>query len=472
MKNFSIGLVEMANPDLLNIYSFVSKIPRGVPLLAAELIREGFSDIDCFIESIQRFKMWELMRYDIIGFGIITCTADPTYAMIRKLRENGYRGIIIVGGPHATALPEESLAVGADIVVRHEGDKTLPQLALALERKENWKAVLGISFTQNDQVQNNPDQPFLTEEELSALPLPAFRTIRGYRKMRQIALTFSRGCPHKCEFCAVEAMFGPIYRFTSVESRLRMLFQLKTEYPEFWKKAVIFFADDNFHGDFRGKPITREFLIRMPRENLIPPKRWLCQMYVVDGNNEETVELMAKAGSDTVCLGIESANPATLDAFKKRQTMEQIKIGLANFRKYGIKTLVMIIAGADTDTRKSFFQSIKCLNEWHATYLQIVELLPLPETKLTQSLDEEGREYSHNYNLLNGMHVVMKSKLMSIREAWFCLYGGSFWFYFLTPHAFGLIVRHPVSYFVMVSLVIYQAFKWIGERLFAKTSPC
>ena len=457
-----IALVELASRDYLDVYAIIG-MHRGVPLLAAILEQSGHL-VDCFVETIEKFEWSKLTSYDMVGFGIISCTANPTYAMIEKLREAGYQRKILVGGPHATELPEESLAAGADVVVRHEGDRTLPQLIGAIEKGESLDSVLGITWMEDGNIRHNPDQVFLTEAELSVLPLPSFRSIVGYQKMKQISLTFSRGCPFACEFCAVEAMFGPGYRFASVDWRISQLRTLKAEYPEIWQNCSVFFDDDNFYGDKRGKAITLEMLKQIIIEHLILPLGWFCQMRVADGTPKVS-RLMKQAGSTMACLGIESVNVDTLKALHKGQTPDEIEKGLKNLHEAGIETLAMTIAGTDTDTFWSFFRGIRQLAKWGITYLQIVVMVPLPGTKMVCRFEAEGRRFSQNLDHYNGMHVVMNPKKMSRLGVWMALYLVTFWFYFISVNGRRLIRKHFRDYIRMIRITFLQGLKCTWQTI-------
>ncbi len=451
-----IALVELASVDYLNVYAPI-KMPRGIQLLAAILEQSGHS-VDCFAETVQKFKWSELTDYDMVGFSAISCTVRPTYAMIGRLKRAGYQGTIVVGGPHATALAYEALIAGADVVVRHEGDRTLPQLIGAIERKEGLEGVPGISWRKEGQTKHNPDQALLTEEELSKLPLPAFRTIRGWQKMRQISITFSRGCPFACDFCAVEAMFGPKYRFASTDWRIAQLEALRAQYPAIWQNCAIFFADDNFFGSRQGQAITIKMLEQMITMDLIPPKGWFCQMRVTDASSAVT-KLMKQAGCKMVCLGIESVAADTLKAFGKGQNPEQIKEGQDHLHEAGIETLPMTIAGADTDTFWSFFSGIRQLARWGVTYLQIAIMVPLPGTKMTARFIANERRFSQNLDRYNGMHVLLKPKKMSKIGVWMALYLVTIWFYFFAGNGRRLFKKHFRFYLKMIKAAFLQVLK-------------
>ncbi len=451
-----VALVELSSRDRLNIYALI-KMARGIPLLAAILKPLGHS-VDCFVETIQKIDWRELLDYDLVGFSIISCTANPTYVMIKELRKAGYKGKILVGGPHATVLPNESLEAGADAVVRHEGDKTFPALLQAIELNSCWENVLGISWkTQTDVYLHNPDRELLTRKELSDLPLPAFETIRGHQKIHQLPLMFSRGCPYDCVFCAVRSFFGT-YRFTTADSRIQQLRTLRDIYPWFWENCTIFFADDNFFGTQESQLITKEMLRRMKAENLIPPKGWVCQMRVADADLGNA-QLLKNAGCIVVCLGIESIDAIALKSIHKGQTQEDIRKGLANLHRQGIDTLAMTIAGIDTDTFWSFFRGIRKLREWGITYLQILAMVPLPGTKMTNQLLEKKVKFSRNYDHYNGMHVLIKPARMSMFSVWMSVYFVTIWFYFFTTHGLKLFTKRSKYYLKMMFIMFRQTYK-------------
>lgn len=422
-----IALVEMVGIEHFNIYT-LTRMPRGITLLAAIMRILGY-EVDCYVGSIRKIKRRDLMSYDMVGFSAISCTVNPTYEMIKKLRQKGYKGQIVVGGPHATALPNESLSCGANVVVRHEGDKTFPELVAAINAESQLDNIAGISWIKDNVVRNNPDRPFLTEQELSELPFPALDTIVGLDRMNIVPLTFSRGCPYGCEFCGVEGMYGARYRAASLDWRLGQLKTLKYEYPGIWQRCAIFFTDDNLNGTPRTKKITVDMLEAMIRENLVSPNGFICQMKVTD-IKPELAKLLKDTNCLFVCLGIESVDDENLELMDKQQTAQEIQNALNILKEYGVDALAMTIVGTDLDTFWSFWHSIRLLKKWGITYLQVLALVPLVGTKMTRRLEAEGRQFNRNYDKHNGEHPVIKAKRISKFGIWAAVYLiGFVWFY-------------------------------------------
>ena len=422
-----IALVEMAGIERFNIYT-LTRMPRGIALLAAIMKIFGYK-VDCYVESVKKIKWKDLMDYDLVGFSAISCTINPTCKMIKKLRAKGYKGKIVVGGPHTTVSPEELLFEGANVVVRHEGDKTFPELVATMNAGTQLHDVQGITWIEDGVIRSNPDRPFLTEQELSELPFPALESIRGLERLNLVPLTFSRGCPYGCEFCGVEDMYGRKYRAASLDWRLEQLTTFKYEYPGLWQTCPGFFTDDNLNGTPRTKKITVAMLEAMVRENLVPPKGFICQMKVTD-ITPELAKLLRDANCLFVCLGIESIDDANLELMDKQQTAQEIQNALNILKEYGVDALAMTIVGTDLDTFWSFWRSIRLLKKWGITYLQVLALVPLIGTKMTRRLEVEGRQFDRNYDKHNGMHPVIKAKRISKFGIWACVYLiGFVWFY-------------------------------------------
>lgn len=469
MKINKVAFGELQSSDYLDFYRLF-KMPRGIPYLAAQAKERGINAV-CYVGSVRKISIKELIKekYDLIGFSVITCTINPTVNMIKQLKRAGYGGPIIVGGPHATAKPEEVLmSSGADVAIRHEGDKTLFDVIQAYEevddiKKVNLKDIKGISYWLNGNIVHNlhdPKRDFLTPEELSALPPPAMETIIGYEKIKHFPIAFSRSCPMDCKFCYAKSMFGK-FRCASVESRMQRLEYFLSNFPN----VSLFFADDNFFGNMRiGKEMLNEIIAR----RLVFKKGWTCQMRVDDAS-PEIASLLKRAGCTSVCLGIESTDAETLKVLNKRQTVEDIEEGLRNLHAQGIKTLAMTIAGTDTDTFRSIFRGVRQLKKWGVTFIQILPLVPLPCTVLTyEMLHDEGRSFPVNNDRYNGMHVLIKPKKMTKFGVWSAVWIGYIWWYLLD---YKMWKEYRSEITKMVTLVILQCVKWFTQSVKERIVP-
>jgi len=133
---------------------------------------------------------------------------------------------VIVGGPHATFLPDKTLLECGfiDIIVRGEGEETIRELAEALEKGE-WERVKGIPFRKGNRVVSNEWRPFI--KDIDEIPFPSwdFLPMDKYQfcGQRYASMLASSGCPFNCSFCASPRLF---WVFGGVEAQKTLLKKL------------------------------------------------------------------------------------------------------------------------------------------------------------------------------------------------------------------------------------------------------
>ena len=224
---------------------------------------------------------------------------------------------ILFGGPHPTALPEESLQFG-DVVVTHEGDYTLP---LLLERLEDNLAGPASRRPAGGELsrpgwRNHPQSgPSLPDQRrtLRACLFPSIPTAIN-RGITHNVVNTSRGCPYECEFCSVIENFGRGFRFLSDDAAVALIrhtIQLNGK--------PIFFGDDIFAAN---RARTTRMLERLLAEGVKMP-RWFAQVRVETAQDRELLRLMKRANCAMVFVGLESVNEETLKLFKKHSTLEK-----------------------------------------------------------------------------------------------------------------------------------------------------
>jgi len=271
-------------------------------------------------------------------------------------------------------------------------------------------------------------------------------------------------------------MFGPVYRFASLEWRKSQWLELHDNYPELWYERLFFWTDDNCIGNEEGRKVTIQFLEWIIAEKLQPPKGFMCQMTVVDANDTELVALFAAAGCTLVCAGVETDNPETLREFNKPQSPDQIMIGLNNLHNAGIRVLAMTMAGADTDTRASVKASIRRLRkQGNITFLMVSALVAFPGTRMRWNLVREGRWLTPSLDNHSGLKVAVEpknKKKMTRFEVWLAVWENMAWFYLWTRHGRGLIWTNKKIAAKMIGLSIWQTVKgpylMLAERFMSR----
>jgi radical SAM superfamily enzyme YgiQ (UPF0313 family) len=376
-------------------------IPRlGTVLLATILKGRGYRTA-VFIEDIAKVDWKAVDGFSVVGISTITSTATRAYKLADSLKAKGKT--VIMGGPHTTFMPDEAL-MHADYVVRGEGEEALPALLAALEGKGSIEDIRGLSYKTDAGNVHNPANDFI--QDLCAHPAPDFSLVHGWSAKSIIPIATSRGCPFACSFCSVIQMFGRKYRFKGVERIIQELRPLVDK-----KNSFVFFIDDNFTAD---KKRTKELLKRVISEGL--RFQWSAQVRSDAAKDTELLRLMKESGCTNVYVGFESINPRTLEAYNKKQGIDDITHAISSFRENGIRIHGMFVFGSDTDDVETIRSTEKFARKQGIESVQFLILTPLPGTPVYKELSESGRVLHTEWSKYDAHHTVFRPALMSPSE--------------------------------------------------------
>jgi anaerobic magnesium-protoporphyrin IX monomethyl ester cyclase len=381
-------------PAGFHVYGLV-KLPRlGLPILGTILRNRGF-DVRIYCQDLQEIDYADLYQSDLVGISVTTSTAPGGYQLADRLAQRGIP--VIIGGPHATFLPDESLQ-HAPYCVRGEGEETIVELTDRLMEGAEPDDVAGLSYLRDGEARHNPSRDLV--HDLDSLPFPDLSLIQGHRRIRITPILTSRGCPFDCTFCSVTEMFGRKYRLRNSDSVIEELKQYTTK--------QVFFYDDNFAANRTRAKVLCEKLIRSGLT-----AGWSAQARVDVARDEELLRLMQRSGCFMLYVGLESVNPVTLDAFNKHQKVEEIEECIRKLHKYNIMVHGMFITGADDDEPQTIHDTVKFSLKNKIDTVQFSMLTPIPGTRLYRQLDKEGRIFSKDWALYDAHHVVFEPNKMT-----------------------------------------------------------
>jgi radical SAM superfamily enzyme YgiQ (UPF0313 family) len=323
--------------------------PLGILYLAAYLRRhiDGLilkATDGLLVGKEQTFQEVMAFEPDVLCVSMLTAVVLGGCELINRVRARLPNTLVIVGGPHATALPEEILArSAADVVVLGEGEETLTELiGLYLNNgtllTEDLSQVRGIAFRVGaKEAIRTPPRQYIAD--LDSIPFPArdllpMRAYRGYyfrKATPEWPMIFTRGCPYDCTFCAEEVwkLTKPVgaFRWRSPESVVDEMEELHYEYGVNEIQDV----SDEFNGHLGNSlAICEEKIGR----GLDIPWKTLLRAHPLP---EYLVRAMAEAGCWQASIGIESANQEVIDGIRKNFTMSQLHESLHLLQRYGIK---------------------------------------------------------------------------------------------------------------------------------------
>ncbi|MBI5233111.1 MAG: radical SAM protein [Deltaproteobacteria bacterium] len=141
--------------------------------------------------------------------------------------------------------------------------------------------------------------------------------------------------------------------------------------------------------------------------------RWTAQVRVEVAKDQELIDLMKASNCHTVYIGLESINPATLKAYNKKQSLEDIQNCIKILHKNRIRIHGMFVLGSDHDTADTIEDTLAFAKKNKLETVQFLILTPLPGTKQYRDLESEGRIISKDWSLYDAHHVVYEPRHMS-----------------------------------------------------------
>src|SRR3989344_1174414 len=177
--------------------------PLGIAYIAAVLKKELKVSMGQAIEHIKDFNP------DIIGLTAAPPTINKCFVIAEAVKKILSDSKIVIGGPHPTALPDESIKKDfIDFVAVGEGEMTMLELAKELMKKgkKDFRKIKGLVFKDKNRIIKNAPRERI--KDLDALPFPAFELLplekyasASSKCGRFITILTSRGCPGQCNYC-------------------------------------------------------------------------------------------------------------------------------------------------------------------------------------------------------------------------------------------------------------------------------
>ncbi len=396
-----IILIEPKAPDL-HIYSQF-KLPRLGPVILGTLMKKLGWEVQVVFEELQKMDFEAAYAADLVGISTITSTAPRAYAMADKIKQEGVP--VIMGGPHVTFLPEEALQ-HADFVIRGEGENALMAFIDAWEGDRDFSQVPGLSYQIGDKSIHNRREPGLCN--LDDLPYPDYSLLpqekRSHHFHKTIPVQTSRGCPFQCTFCSVTALFGRKYRFRSTQNIIDELRLYNSRLNH------IFFYDDNFAAN---RTRLKDLLSTMVQEGF--KFTWSAQARIDIAQDLDLLRLMKQSGCQIVYIGLESVNPSSLEAMKKKQSLNDMATALKIMRRHGIRVHGMFVYGFDEDDWPTIQKTVRFAKKFRLSSTQFLILTPLPGSEFYRRITSENRILFKDWALYDAHHVVFRPARLSLR---------------------------------------------------------
>ena len=316
-------------------------------------------------------------KYDLVGLTTTTVFANIAYKIADEFRSRGVT--VVIGGWHASALPEETKQ-HADSVVVGEADETWPQLLKDFENKKLKPFYIPIRPVNLD----------LIPHAKNVYPLE-----------NTIGIHATRGCPNGCEFCSITNMkYRRNYRMRPIKE---VIGEIRSS-----TNKVFAFQDASI-------TTNTEYTKKLFKELIPLNKKFSTMGNIHDLDDEELLKVAQEAGCYSWVIGFESINQKSLDTInKKKNKVKDFSRIIKKIQDYDMAVDGCFIFGFDFDTIDIFDETDNFIrkNNIKMSYLDV--LVPFPGTPIFERFEREGRILSKDWSKYDGHnYVVYQPKLMS-----------------------------------------------------------
>lgn len=397
--------------------------PISLSLIAAVLERENFQVklYDCIAQKINWPSLAEIIKKEK-PFLLICNTATPSIQSDLSLALLAKEIIPTIKtaffGIHVSALSDECFTMQpeVDFIIRGEPEMTTKQLVCYLRDGSKIDEVDGISYKSNGKVKHNKDRKPI--ENLDELPYPSWHLVDiGCYPMPLSGEPFlmvatSRGCPHKCIFCAAKEYYGASLRLRNPKSVADEMV---------W--ALDNFGVDQFLFWSESFTLSKKFVKGVCDEIIATGKRfrWVCNSRT-DSVNRELLSLMKEAGCWMIGYGIESGNQEILEMVGKSTTVKQAENAVTWAKEVGLEVTGHLIVGLPGEDEKTINETIQFAKQLKLDYAQFYCAVPFPGSRLYSIAKNNGwintndwRMFEQNYSVLD-TEKISASKIMELRR--------------------------------------------------------
>jgi radical SAM superfamily enzyme YgiQ (UPF0313 family) len=366
------------------------------PDVEVKIIDEAFEEIN-FDEKV-----------DLVGITGQTPVIPRAYQIAEEFRKRGVP--VVMGGVHASMLPEEALQ-HVDAVVVGEGEEIWPEVIADLRKRQ-----LGRIYAAGEFV------------DPSILPLPRRDLLNEKFYFPLKLLETTRGCPHRCDFCGVSKFFGFRYRnrpISEIDRELKTLFQkgpvmtpalkkilslLSRDLPYFLKRRLLYIIDSNVAGDRR---FCLDLISLLKEYDLL----WWGHAPVSVAFDHQLLEGFSQSGCIALNIGFESFSTKNLSAMGKGFNQpSRYAEAVKRIHDQGIGIMGTFIVGLDDDDPGVFQRTIDfCTHErldWALTFI----MAPYPGTESFKRLEKQGRIFCRDWEKYDSLNAVFHPLLMSVEE--------------------------------------------------------
>lgn len=415
----------------------IPMLPLGVAYVAAALEKAQW-DVKVIDLTFTMEKQLDIARIrnaitrlqpKIIGLSSFTSTILSIYNIANAIKRDRPEIPIILGGPHATALPHRTLheCPGLDAVIVGEGEYSFPQFAdawVANHSPQQLATIPGVVVKDRGQILGNPTPVYVSD--LNTLPFPArhlfnqaqYADASHYFDAKSPPVTSiitSRGCPHACLYCA-RVNSGYKFRTRSPENIISELSDLKNQgYKEIQIVDDDFTEDRNHVLNLCQQIKTHQFNLSF---NLLGGLR-------VDKVDEELLTRIYDVGGYMIHFGAESGDDDVLKYNRKGVTAKEIVDAVQLAKQIGFTVIIYIIIGLPGSSLDSEKKTLAMIKQCAPDGTRASVCTPYPGSPLWEQMKDQLQDITWDrFNESDISHpAYMTDKIKTQLQFWMDMVG-------------------------------------------------
>lgn len=317
--------------------------PSAIYLLGGILKNNGYNVeiIDPYyfrklnpIETSQDSELQNYLKEKLKNVEVLCVSSNTLNWSMSKIVCEAVRCIypnikIILGGLHPTYFDEYIMRTNPiDYILRGDGEKSLLCLIRAIENRNDFENIPGLTWKKNGKVVRNQEVMPLCDKEIKELPYPDFAAVPN-QIYGIIPVETSKGCKYACRFCSIPHKHDWIgYEAEWASDRLLNIIE---KYGEKYSDTCVYIVDDCFTADNeRAINILTRILEKNSQVKLILEAR------ASDLKDTRLLEILQSPQIIRVAVGVECGYDRGLKSINKGLTIELLEQRLQMFKKFNL----------------------------------------------------------------------------------------------------------------------------------------
>lgn len=375
--------------------------PLELEYVAAKLNGHEVQIMDLILERGLRSRL-EAFQPDIVGTGSYISGVNEAIKVCRAVRSWNPSVWTVIGGVHASRVPEDYVDCSVDVIVQGDGTTIMPEIVRAIAAGQPLEDVPGLILLRDGVMHRTAEMSYMPDPD--TLPLPRRDLVehlkhRYYYLFHQPVATIKTtwGCWYKCNFCFTWRITGGHPYARSAVSIADELEQLDCEH--------VYIVDDIFliH------PTRLRELADLLRARNIRKKYLVYARADFIAENQEIIAEWAELGLQAVFVGIEAATNPELDSMDKETSVDQNRQAIAVLQRCGVDIYASLIV--HPDYAESDWRRLKTfIDENKLFYLNVSPLTPMPGTLIWDEYKDRVNVPRNAHGLWDLSHTVIQPR--------------------------------------------------------------